>query len=106
MSYVCCGSTVFSSPQKWYKVSRQCGLVDNFDRKATRKKIYQLYEVKKHVTTKKLLVYDKTSCHCCQTMKYCANLNIGPFTKWFTVCWEKNITIATAEQNGVWSSNE
>ena len=51
-----CGSAVFSSPAKQYKVSRQCVLVDTFDCEAIRRKIYQLYEVKEHVTAKKLLV--------------------------------------------------
>ena len=65
--------------------------------------MYQLYEAKEHVTAKKLLVYiyNKTSCHNCQTVKCCVVHNTGYFTKGFTVCWKKNITITTAEQHGV-----
>ena len=51
-----CGSGMFSSPAKWYKVSRWRVLVDTFDREAVRRKIYQLYKMKEHVTVKKLLV--------------------------------------------------
>ena len=90
-----CGSVVFSSPEKWYKVSRQHVLGDIFDHEAVRRKIYQLYKEKQHVTTKKLLVYDKTLCYGCQTMKYCAIYNTGCFMEAFTVCWEENITIKT-----------
>ena len=50
------GGAVFSSPAKRYKVSRRRVLVDTFDREAIRRKIYQLYEAKEHVTAKKLLV--------------------------------------------------
>ena len=51
-----CGSAVFSSPAKRYKVSRRRVLVDTFNREAIRRRIYQLYEAKEHVTVKKLLV--------------------------------------------------
>ena len=51
-----CASTVFSSPAKRYKVSRQRILVDTFNCEAIRRKIYQLYLAKEHMTTKKLLV--------------------------------------------------
>ena len=57
-----CGSAVFSSLEKWYRVSRWSGLVGTFNHEAIRRKIYQLYEVKEHMTAKKLLVYNKSSC--------------------------------------------
>ena len=52
------GSSVLSSLEKWYKVSRHRGLVDTFNHKPIRRKIhvYQLYEAKEHMTAKKLLV--------------------------------------------------
>ena len=33
-----------------------CIGIDNFDREAIRKRMYQLYEAKEHITVKKLLV--------------------------------------------------
>ena len=43
-------------PTKQYRMSRRCVVVDNFDHKAIRRRIYQVYEEKEHVTLKKLLV--------------------------------------------------
>ena len=49
------GGTTFSTPTKRYRSSR-CLLVDDFDRKAIRRKIYHLYQAKEHVTLTKLLL--------------------------------------------------
>ena len=51
-----CGSAVFSSPAKPYKVSRWHVLVDTFHCEAIRGRMYQLYEAKELMTVKKLLV--------------------------------------------------
>ena len=51
-----CGSAAFSSPAKGYKVSRWRVLVDTFDCEAIKRGLYQLYEVKEHMTVKKPLV--------------------------------------------------
>ena len=56
---------------------------------AIRRRMFQLYDVKQHMTVKKLLVTKlriKTSCHGCQTMKHCAIHNTGHFMRGFTVC--------------------
>ena len=42
------GSSVFSSLEKWYNVNRRHVLIDH--REAIRRKIYELYEEKEHVT--------------------------------------------------------
>ena len=49
------GGAVFSTPTKRYRFSRPL-LVDDFDHEAIRRRIYQLYQVKEHVTLAKLLV--------------------------------------------------
>ena len=49
-----CGSTVFSSLAKQCKVRRRRVLVDTFDREAIKRRMYQLYEAKEHMTVKKL----------------------------------------------------
>ena len=41
----------FLSPAKRYKSSRQQIVVDNFDREAIRRRLYQLYEAKKKSDT-------------------------------------------------------
>ena len=48
--------TDFSSPAKRYKMSRCRVVVDDFDREAIRRRIYQVYEAKEHLTLSKLLV--------------------------------------------------
>ena len=50
----------FSSPAKWYKMSRRRIVVDDFDREAIQRCIYQVYEDKEHLTLSKLLV--RSSC--------------------------------------------
>ena len=75
-------------------------MVDIFDREAIRRKIYQLHEVKEYVTTKKLVLYNRTSSWLSNYEMYCVIHNISCFMKRFTVCCEENITITTAEQNG------
>ena len=50
------GGPDFSSPEKWYKVSRWCVLVDTFDCEAIRRRMYQLYEEKENENPLKLLV--------------------------------------------------
>ena len=44
----------FSSPAKRYKSSRQLIVVDDFEREAIRRRIYQLYEAKENLTLSKL----------------------------------------------------
>ena len=46
----------FLSPAKRYKSSRRRIVVDDFDREAIRRRIYQLYEAKENLTLSKLLV--------------------------------------------------
>ena len=46
----------FTSPSKRYKSSRKRILTDDFDKDAIRRKIYKIYEEKKHVTLSSLLV--------------------------------------------------
>ena len=46
----------FESPAKRYKTSRKKIISDSFDRDAIRRKIYSLYEMKRHVTLSSLLV--------------------------------------------------
>ena len=48
--------SIFQSPAKQYRLSKRGVLVDTFDREAIRRKVYQLYEAKEHVTLSKLLV--------------------------------------------------
>ena len=48
--------TDFSSPAKHYKMSRRQVVVDDFDQEAIRRRIYQVYEAKEHLTLLKLLV--------------------------------------------------
>ena len=50
------GGTDISSPTKHYKLSRCQTLVDDTDREAIRKRFYQLYEAKEHLTFAKLVV--------------------------------------------------
>ena len=50
----------FSSPAKRYRLSRRRVVVDDFDREAIRRKIYQVYESKEHLTLAKLLVRNHT----------------------------------------------
>ena len=47
----------FTSPAKCYKSSREKVVTDSFDRDAIRRKIYDMYEHKQHVTLSNLLVY-------------------------------------------------
>ena len=49
------GGTAFSTPRKTYRHSRHL-LVDDFDREAIRRIIYNLYQAKEHMTLTKLLV--------------------------------------------------
>ena len=51
------GSTVFSSPPNWCKVGSSRVLVGTSDREAIKRRMYQLYERKVHVTVKKRWVY-------------------------------------------------
>ena len=46
----------FEFPAKRYKTSRKKIISDSFDRDAIRRKIYSLYEMKRHVTLSSLLV--------------------------------------------------
>ena len=48
--------SAFRSPAKQYRLSRRRALVDTFDWEAIRRKVYQLYEAKEHMTLSKLLV--------------------------------------------------
>ena len=48
--------TDISSPAKRYKMSRRRVVVDDFDREAIRRRIYQVYKAKEHLTLSKLLV--------------------------------------------------
>ena len=50
----------FSSPAKRYRVSRRRIVVDNFDREAIRRRIYQVYDSNEHLTLAKLLVRNYT----------------------------------------------
>ena len=56
------GGGAFSTPTKRYRVSWAL-LVDDFDRKVIRWKIYHLYQTKEHVTPSKLLVVFKEDNH-------------------------------------------
>ena len=49
------GGADFSTPTRRYRFSRGL-LVDDFDRKAIRRKTYRLYQTKGHVTLPKLLL--------------------------------------------------
>ena len=57
-----CGSAVFSSPAKQYKVSRPHLLVDTSNWEAVKRRMYQLYKAKEHVTVKKRWVYSPVHC--------------------------------------------
>ena len=50
------GGGDFSYPATRYKQSRCCAVVDDFDREAIRRCIYQFYEAKEHVNLTKLPV--------------------------------------------------
>ena len=51
-----CGSVVFSSPAKQYKMTRWHVLVNSFTHKAIRRRMYHPYKVKERMTVKNLLV--------------------------------------------------
>ena len=54
------GGTAFSTPRKTYRHSRHL-LVDDFDREAIRRIIYNLYQAKERMTLTKLLVLKEDS---------------------------------------------
>ena len=91
--------TDFSSPAKRYKASRQLIVVDDFDREAIRRRIYQVYEAKEHLTLSKLLVRKYfLSFWIVKKMIACV---LASATREFTFQWRPNVIAKIAEGDGV-----
>ena len=73
-------------------MGRCCVIVDDFDREAIRRCIYQLYEAKEHVTLTKLLV---------KNLKDDATFDLGNSTRVIAFCREAVITVQIDEADGL-----
>ena len=91
-----------SSPAKRYKSSRQQIAVDDFDREAIRRCIYQVYEAKENLTLSKLLLRKYfLSLWIVKKLIVCVSVS---GTREFTFLWPPNVIAKIAEGDGVWVS--
>ena len=89
----------FSSPAKRYKSSRQQIVVDDFDREAICRRIYQLYDTKVNLTLSELLVRKYVFVILdCKKLIVCI---LGSATREFAFHWSLNIIAKFAEGDGV-----
>ena len=92
-----------SSPAKRYKVSQRRVIVGLFDREALRRRMYQLYEAKQHVTLSQLLV--TILCFTVIILWSILPFTTGCVTGRLDFYRAKNIATATSEGDGIWVIN-